>query len=245
MNQPIAPINSSLWRVMLPPLLGSEQPPDAPTMDAYRLAASDPAVRKLTCACVAELTRLVARGGADHFLHAAIQGAAIEGTTPVQWLQVQLGMLLSEIELVKKEAVTAASRRRADHASIAPLANAVYQLNTSAVAEGESIQRKLYALRQGSNQVKAAERIDGLRAAGVSDADIEKLGYTPPVGVEHEVSALRQRALELDSILARCRAYSEDPLHDPEHVRGLVSDDLVDAQLARVTTASEYSDGAH
>lgn len=72
-----------------------------------------------------------------------------------------------------------------------------------------------------------------LRAAGLSDGEIALLSLPPQQQAEDaEAAAIRGRLGVLNEQIVKCEAYGKDPLHDPQHVRGLGFDDLVDSQLA-------------
>lgn len=229
-------LNPSIWRVLLPPVLGGAEMPDVETTNAYKLAAADPAVERLIDLCVNELMQLVKGAGADHFAHAAVQGAATLEGTPAQWLEVQLGMLRAEIELTRKERATAADRRRAEREAAKPLFDAVSRLSVAAATERDAVLGRLQA--RSSDSPKKS-RWTELRAAGLSDEQLARLDLRDEDAAEAEqVRQAQARLAVLDAQLVKCLAYSEDPLHDPEHVRGLGFDDLVDAHLAIVATAT-------
>jgi hypothetical protein len=101
--------------------------------------------------------------------------------------------------------------------------------------EREAMLRRLDTLRSTAPR---PSRIQALRAAGLGDEEISRLNIEPAEEEERQAAEWRQRIAVLDAQLAKCRAYGEDPLHDPEHVRGLLSDELIDAQLARSTAAA-------
>jgi hypothetical protein len=223
--------SQSLWRSLLPHTMGSVDVPDAETARAYKLAVADASVRSLVFACANELKQLVEEGASEHFMHAAIQGAAMIETTPAEWLKTQLGMLRAEIESVRHEGRCAKDRRLQENQARKPLADAVDRLGLAAQQERETLSRRL-ADALGSKIAKKA-RHQELREAGLSEAEISALKLPPEDQAEEEQRALvRQRIAILDEQLARCKAYAVDPLHDPEHARGLGFDDLVDAQLA-------------
>lgn len=233
MNQSL----NSLWRVMQPPLLGGPEMPDAETTAAYKLAVADPVVQRRIAACVNELAQLVKEAGAEHFAAAAVQGAAtLDATTPAQWLETQLNMLRTEIELTRKERSVATERRRAENAAAQPLIDAVSRVAQDAASQREALLRRLDALRRHES---SQSRWTQLRAAGLTEEEIARLALKPEEqDPEQQAVLLRRRIPELDAQLAKCRAYAEDPLHDPEHVRGLGFDGLVDAQLALRATAA-------
>lgn len=229
-------LNPSIWRVLLPPVFGATEAPDAQTARAYKIAAADPKVFLLTRQCVNELLRLVNEAAHDHMLHAAVMGAATGDTTPAQWLEVQLGMLRAEIELSGKERATAADRRRAERDAARPLFEAVNRVSFAATSERDALLRRLQAQRADAPR---KSRWTELRGAGLSEEEIARLELKPEdAEEERQATAWRERIAALDAQLAKCRAYGEDPLHDPGHVRGLGFDDLVDAHRAGTAVAA-------
>lgn len=229
------PLNPSLWRVLLPPLLGGAQTPDPETAAAFKQAVADPAVQRLIATCVNELLQLVRQGGADHFLHAAVQGAATLETTPGEWLEVQLGMLRAEIEQARKERCVAVDRRRAEYEAAKPLTDAVNRVSMQFTLERDNLLRRLEVHRSNAPR---ESRWTKLRAAGLSDDEISRLDLkAEDQDQERQAAEWRERIAALNAQIAKCVAYGQDPLHDPEQVRGLGFDHLVDAQLSRATAA--------
>lgn len=233
MNQSLNPS----WRVLLPAMLGGTELPDPESTAAYKLAVTDPEVQRLLAACVNELVQLVQEAGADHFATAAVQGAAtLDATTPAQWLETQIGMLRAEIDAAKKERATAMQRRRAEAERRRPLVDAVNRVGAGASAERQALVRHLEALRGNGPR---RSRWNELRSVGLTEEQIAKLDLpSQDTDEDHQREKLRRRIAELDAQLAKIRTYGEDPLHDPEHVRGLGFDDIVDTQVAAATAAA-------
>lgn len=228
--------NPSPWRVLLPPMLGAGELPDVETAAAFKRAIADPAVTRLIGLCAGELGQLVREGAAEHFAHACVQGSATGDTTPVQWLEVQLGMLRAEVNLARKERAVAAERRHAERDASKPLFEAVNAMSRAATAERESLLARLQTRASGAPR---KSRWTELRAAGLSDEEISRLELRDEDAEEaRQANQWRERIATLDAQLAKCRAYYDDPLHDPEHVRGLGFDNLVDAQLAQAASAA-------
>jgi uncharacterized small protein (DUF1192 family) len=221
-------MNSSLWRVLLPHTMGDTDPPDAPTARAYKLAAADAEVRTLILMCVNELRNLVDEGAAEHFLHAAVQGAATLDSTPIDWLKTQIGMLRAEIDKVKQERQRATKRRLQEVQARKPLTDLVQRLSVAATNERDALGRQLDALR---GEAPRKSRHQELRAAGLNDEQIATLRLPPEQAAEDEqVAAIRERIAVLEGQLAKYTGYEVDPLHDPERLRGLGFDELIDAQ---------------
>jgi hypothetical protein len=225
--------NPSLWRTLFPAMLGGSELPDAETIKAYKIAAADPNVVRLIGACTSELVRLVTEGGAEHMMHAAVQGAALGDITPAQWLENQLGMFRSEIELVRKERKLTADRRRAEVVSLKRLSDAVQRFTMKASAERDALMARVRSAELGGEQ---PSRWTELRAAGLTDEEIRRVGL--PLDRDAQVKAWRDQLAMLDQRLAKCAAFRADPLRDPEHVRGLGFDDLIDGYANQNTVSA-------
>lgn len=151
---------------------------------------------------------------------------------------------IEALRRMEEEADEALEDARADHRAhdivvkarnerLRPLILAVGEISIKASAERESITRRISALESNySNTGVDAGRFHHLQAAGLTRDQMAALGQPDPEVSNSEVSMLRARLVMIESVLAQCRAFSEDPLRRSHHLEGLGVDDLIEARRA-------------
>lgn len=239
-------VNPSIWRTLLPAILGAAEAADGETINAHRLASADPAVVKLASLCVSELARLVQDGGYEHFISGSIQGGAVAEVTPAQWLETQLGMLRAEIDLLKRERQTAKDRWREAAERARPLVLAVGELSMKAEATRNAAMRHLDGLARSAREpVSNMARYETLLAAGLTRDQmntvmpgIQEAATELPAQREEQVTKFQAMAQEAERVLVAVKAWADDPLHDVAHLRGIGLDHLVEAQSAHGLVAA-------
>ena len=129
---------------------------------------------------------------------------------------------------------------RADHAAhdavklarqrrLAPLLSAVSTLNTRCAVERDALLMHLDGCRRGGVGPGdiAAQRYASLVSAGLTHAQMQTLGVSPPEDPAARADAYQTRLAEVSAIQAQCKAFFEDPHHSPAHLDGLGLDAVV------------------
>ena len=207
------------------PVLHSDGPLDAETLERHLEGACNPRLQGLAKRVAAARSRLADLTEAATVLSMAMDAAHFMGTTAEGWMENDLAEVLAQIEQAEAGRKRAEARRVARSARVTPLTIAVSKLQTELVRERDVLKERVYLLRKGTGQDKSPEH--HLRQAGLTTEQIAALG--PVSQADKDLAAYTARLEASAPKIACIEAWMASGYRDHHHLAGLGFDALIEA----------------
>ncbi|RYF61162.1 MAG: hypothetical protein EOO27_03140 [Comamonadaceae bacterium] len=114
-----------------------------------------------------------------------------------------------------------------------PLLLAVSELQNKLAGERAALDARADAMKRAAVLgVDGGPRYENLKAAGLSDEQVNKIGVPTSIDRDAEIATMRVRVQEIDALTARIALFRNDPLHDAAPIAGITPliDSLVGAR---------------
>ena len=159
----------------------------------------------------------------------AIQISDRTGTAVAEVLRQLIDDADTELEAARADHLAHDAVNKSRRDLLAPLVLAVGRLSAAAATTRESLQGHIDAALVFRNYgaPTSSSRYTALQAAGLTDEQINSLGFAQP---EVNLQVLRDKVAVADRVISQCAAFAADPFMGAEHLAGLGLEDLIEAR---------------
>lgn len=223
---------TTLPRYFSPIKLGTAEPVDSGTIERQALVFGNTELQGLAIRCTAALDRLARAAAYTNFMSRAAEASHAHGGTPAEWLTNTLQAIEEEIDATKQEHGRHDARQKTRRNCLTPLELAVGQRLTSHERELQVLLENVRLAEQSPFGDQSKNVYQRLIDAGLKPEQIALVGIENPVSkIERDTELAKVRIAELQGELPALWAFSNDPLHSPEHLTGLGFEALIAASL--------------
>lgn len=204
------------------PRLATADPLDGETLERHLRARSQPHLHGTALRLAAAKSRLADLNEAQALLSAAEDARHFTGADPKEWLLNELAQVEAAIVEAQEGLRREKARREARHSRVSPLNVAVSDLHGRLIHERTVLSDRASLLRSGAGvDTSASEKLDHLKKAGLTDAQIASLHQVPTGSTE--LDKLIARLEEIAPQIAALEAWlaSERRESDHHHLNGL------------------------